>query len=223
MRPLKVNKARSDELERLLAISRKSWRDLLDGLTQADPGPLTVDELSRVLSAKVGADDGATLAATAISLQRLARQERVDPGIVLDALTQGLLRFGWDSKKIKKWDSIRSHLVDVIGHEATDVVAKSSDLFFRHAHHIHEIKIISDLRPVFSADRSDVVAFITQNVMSITYSNPHEKEDVLELSIGMDELENLRDEVEAALGKSRKLDELVTDKLRLRNRFYTSD
>ncbi len=223
MRPLRMTASRSEEIENLSSLNSSTWEGLLSDLSNADPSPLTLEELSNILAERVGERDGGILAKTLISLRRLADQESVDVDVVLDAMTRGLVKFGWKNVKIKKWNAIVSYFRQIIEHDATEIVAKSSDLYYSNINHIHDMKIISDLRPIFDAKRDNITAFITTNYLFLTYSDRYENEETIQLAIGLTELEHLKEEIENALKKSQSLDELVNLKLNMRNRFYKAN
>ncbi len=77
------------------------------------------------------------------------------------------------------------------------------DLYHDVRYHIHDIRVVTDLKPVFNEARSAIGCFIIHNVLTITYSDPFEGEQQVAITLDMEELGLLKDECERAILKTK--------------------
>lgn len=223
MRTIPVTNSRAKDIEQLFAVTNVQWDELLEKLQRQTTAMLTVDELAAVLASVVGESSGETLSKIVVSLRRLADRYGVRPQTILDALEQGLKKFEWNTDKLDKWSKIKNPIDQIMSSAAVVVTTKASELYYRHANHLHDLKIVTDIRPIFSEDRSAVIGAITKNVLSIHFSDSFEKESSLELVISLDDLANLQAESASAIAKTEKLKTLVVDKLGIQNRPFNPE
>ena len=104
-----------------------------------------------------------------------------------------------------------------------EYVFKFTEIYFSHRLHVHSFRVFSDIRPVFDSSADDVIGAVVKNVVSINYSDSNEDESNLELAIRIDELTELRDEVDRAIRKSKLLETLLRERLSLPTEVYEKE
>lgn len=103
------------------------------------------------------------------------------------------------------WIAKSEILQKVLDSETAIVLAKSSELYYLASHHLHSFKIITDVRPVFSADLKESIAHIVKNHLYIRISDDSENEQLMTVSIGLDDIRDLLNQANRALTKTQTL------------------
>ncbi|MBV8383287.1 MAG: hypothetical protein JOZ63_11815 [Planctomycetaceae bacterium] len=89
------------------------------------------------------------------------------------------------------------------------VVSKCSQLLNKRPNPIQDVKILSELRPVYSEDATSVRAFVLAKTLAVDYLEGETKKTIF-LSMDMDDLRSLAVEVDRAKLKSETIsDEVV--------------
>jgi hypothetical protein len=120
----------------------------------------------------------------------------------LDALTVGLQRFGWPPDKLEKWERHKQALDRILSSEPISLISKIADLALTHDNHLHEAKILTEMRPVFDDSRGKIRAFIVYNELMLFYHDS-DKERALTISLSIEDLEALKAGVDNALKKTQ--------------------
>jgi hypothetical protein len=220
MKPLSISDQRIKDFELFATLTAAQLLDAKQAVAGSNTYMMTVDELTERLKPALGQDAAQKLSTHVVSLSRIISDTDESVDEVIGALTEGLKRKGWDTGKFKADDGFFSILRELASDEKFKVAAKASDLYYQHSLHLHQLKIITDLRPVFDGERQEVVGMICKNVLHIQYADGLEKEQSTEITIGIDDLEKLVRDAKAAIEKSKISEDLVTNKLKLPIRTY---
>lgn len=112
---------------------------------------------------------------------------------------------GWLDDNGKRWHAIREHLGELLidGHPL-DALHKARRLSFEYPCVFRRARVVTDLRPVFSADASKIARGVVSNVLVLEYSDAGDSRR-LEIALDKDDLEELRAACDRARIKSETL------------------
>jgi hypothetical protein len=195
---LTISKTQSEELEKILSIPEKELLTLAEKLGQEDI--LTIGELRREIKGGVS-QANRELTKQIIALRRYGSKRGVAPDEVLNRLEAGLRHYGWDSEKLGLLTKIRGTIEKILSNESVYLTVKTGELYYDFAAHLHDARIVTDVRPVFDADRDVIKRAIAFSVLKIAYSDQLENEGQLEIVLTLEELEALRIECKRAIKK----------------------
>lgn len=153
------------------------------------------------------------VASTAVSLRRIADRLNIAPDEVFERVTFGLQEYGWDDDRLRAWDEIRAPLHAIVIDPNIELVVKTSDLYYKHKFHLHDSRVITDIRPVLNDERNDIDAAIIKNTFILDYSDGDETDCTLEINLTFEDLKQIRDEIERAISKTEVIQRLSEHRL----------
>jgi hypothetical protein len=160
--PLEVGERSGRDLERICEIGPESIKAAVTTLASRTRPIISPNALRRALESTVGDDVARVLVRQLISLRLLnARRGRKIDDIV-EALTLGLEK-KWDkdeNDKISKWLNIKSDFTDLLSSNHVLTTAKAFGLSYDFERILDSARIISDIRPVFNNDRTEIIGAI---------------------------------------------------------------
>ena len=169
-----------DDLVKLLSLKPDQIDSIIASLDDSEI-ILTPDELEGKLAETVE-DEGVR---AAISKQ----------SVMLNGVRR---RLGFDSDEVRKYfdehvptaDSVDpkvfENLQRLLFHPKIDIAAKATDLSFDFANILHTANVITDIRPVFNSDASDINGCVVSFTLRIQYAGTSGNQNI---SIAMDELD----------------------------------
>lgn len=203
--PLAVGERSGRDLERICEIPPESIKAAVTTLASRKRPIISPNALRRALEPAVGAvgDDVArVLVRHLISLRLLnARRGRKIDDIV-ESLTLGLKK-KWDkdeTDKFHRWLNIKADFTELLGNNHILTTTKAFDLSSDFERILESARIISDIRPVFNDDRTEIIGTIICSTLRLAYTDGDNDKSI---TIAMDEedLRNLAKECERALTK----------------------
>ena len=223
MRPLPIDQDRSEDLMSLCELGREKLESVHLALSQTNAKFLRLEHFSSFLSKVLNENNAVEVSAWAVQLRRIAdrRQNSVDE--VLTALVEGLEEYGWSAADIAKLKDILPPLRKIITSSNVELVIKSSDLYYLHTYHMHDARIVTDIRPVLSDNRSEIEAAIVKNLFVIRYSDGLEEDKNLEIVLSYEEMKRIRSEFDRALAKTEVIKKLVSEKLNVPTMVYGAE
>lgn len=168
-----------DDLVMLLALKPDQLNAIIASL-EASEILLTPDELERKLAETVD-DEGLRSA--------IAKQS-----VMLNGIRR---RLGFDGDEVRKYfdDYVSSEVNSVapevfenlqllLFHPKIDIAAKATDLAFDFANILHTANVITDIRPVFNSEATDINGCVISFTLRIQYAGTSGRQNI---SIAMDE------------------------------------
>jgi len=223
MRPLPVTKSRASDFSAICAVGGKKLQDVQNALARSTERFLRLEQLSAFLSSHLDEKSAVALARVALSLRRFIDKTGCTPAMAFASLREGLKDFGWAEAQMATWDTVSGPLRAIVEDQNIEFATKASDLYYRNAYHIHEMRVVTDIRPVLSEERDRIDGAIIRNTFFLTYSDGDENEKVLELAIARGEMERLRDELDRALKKTVLIDTTIKAALALPSIVYDKE
>lgn len=135
-----------------------------------------------------------------VGLRSFVDESQVSPSEVIQALSAGLKRTRSAEDILQKWESASKVLERFLSLENIITVAKALELSLDFEHIHLSSKILTDVRPVFSATRDEIIGGIVCNRLRIKYHDEDAHRSI-SISIDKDEIEYLEKLCREALKK----------------------
>lgn len=117
----------------------------------------------------------------------------------------------WKQEDFKSWKKIEEDVAPLFEKDNFfSIVNKCYQLLSNRPLPIHELKILSELRPVYSEDATVVKAFVLANTLVVDYAEGETKHTI-HFSLDMDDLRDLSSEVDRAKLKGETLSDEVAN------------
>lgn len=222
MKPLTISTSRISDFDTLSETEAEVFSQLSKQLDGATGTFLSLDDLINSLATKANPEVAELMVLHATSVQRLSSESGESVDEVIGALKAGLQTSGWDEEKITSCYAIFQTLKTFASSEKLIVASKASDLLFLTKWHLHNWRIVTDLRPVFDGKRDAIAGMLCTNAIHISYSDGSENDNTLQIPVGIDDLEKLLSEVRSALEKTRKLENEISNKFKIPSKVYNT-
>gem|GEM_PF-4698514 len=117
----------------------------------------------------------------------------------------------WEQDDFKKWKAIEVEVEPLFEKDNFfSIVNKCYQLLSNRSHLIHGVKILSELRPVYSEDATTVKAFVLAKTLVVDYAEGETKRTI-HFSMDMSDLRDLSSEVDRAKLKGETLSDEVAN------------
>jgi hypothetical protein len=200
---LRPSPRRNEELTKISSINPGVLQSLVDDMASPIAFALSAEEFGSKISSHVTGKESESLARFLIGARRLIDSQKTDVSDYFDAVTAS---FEAPSTEVfASWLQTIPYLKKIVESDFVKVAAKASELYYLHDKHLHEIRVVTDIRPVFSPDASMIISGIIKNVLILEISDRYEDEELLQVAIGVDEMRRLREQIDRAIAKTELL------------------
>ncbi|MEW8003968.1 MAG: hypothetical protein AB2827_14435 [Candidatus Thiodiazotropha sp.] len=208
---LQLSDQQTKDWDRIIELPLDGLDRLLQELLKLDKPGMRIKELRKRINTALGSEkDGTLLGRHLIRLATLNDDENVSPDIAIDAVSEALASIGWSDEKLDKLTKIRPILVSLLNTDSVCYVAKSLRLTYSQSNLLQDSKIVTDIRPVFSKDRTGIIGAIIIQTLSIDYIE-NGRHKTISFALDDGDLENIRDISTQSLNKAKLSKKLVTD------------
>jgi hypothetical protein len=143
---------------------------------------------------------------------RAIREETVEA--FSDQVCDALERLSDEKIRLKSAErsGLREKLVVLLGADGYGLIAKTRDLNAEHERKFCNARILTDLRPIFGPNiESGPQALFVSHVLRLAYHEGKEETEDFYISLGADDLRELRRIIDRAESKARSLRTIVKD------------
>ncbi len=211
---LQLDESQLDDFKLILELKSESLRAVVDRLRQIDLAPVSPDKLFQAAVEVLGnrEDVADSLVRQALTLCGWMRQAGVAvaevPESLRDSLTAALQ---WGKQDLDKWGQIEPGLIEMLSLPILRLASSAIDLSFEYTNLWMEARILTDIRPVFTEDATEIEGAVVSHAFRLRYSSmegPHE------LNIAMDEgdIIQLIEQCDRAIRKARTARALMSDR-----------
>jgi hypothetical protein len=116
----------------------------------------------------------------------------------------------WSEDTFKKWERITPVIEKLLALDNLITTAKAFELSFDFEHILSSIKILTDVRPVYSPDRDKIIGGIICNKLRIHYED-EDRVKSLSIAIDQDEIQKLQKICDDALTKIEQASSLLSE------------
>ena len=179
---------------------------IIDKLSSLDPPPIRPSDLHRALK-DILPDrlyEANILMRQLMSLYTLRRQRGVSAKELLEGLSRSITTAEprWNDEEISRWNALEPQLQSLLSLSVVWTVVKGLDLSYDYTNLLQNAKILTDIRPVFDEDASNIQGAVVSYTLRLYFDS---LEGSKSLSIALDEkdVEKLLKVCERALKKAK--------------------
>ena len=172
------------------------------------------DEISKAL--KNNGSNSEAVLRQLLSLHGMLRQLDLSPEEVFAGLNSGLQKSEWDETALKEWASVSVIFKKLFELPIVQLTAKALDLSYQHSHLLVRARIITDIRPLYNSDATEIQGTIISHKFMLRYDDI---EGEHEISCAVDErdIKSLIKQCERALIKSQTAMNQLNEKAGLKS------
>lgn len=196
-----------DNLKVMVALGPEALERLAVRLRDLPGSSFTAAHLREAISEVLPdrEDDCDAILRQMMSLYALRRQSELGPAEVIEGLQYGITHAPeerrWSAEQIGAWERVIPQLEELLSLDTVWLVAKAWDLTYEYANLFHNARIITDIRPLFTQDASEVKASVVSFILRLYYDSRDANHS---LTIAMDEADvtSIKEQCERALRKA---------------------
>lgn len=191
---------------------------IADHLLTADPRPMRAKELQQAISRALGGKSEAAnrIMRPLLALQAIVRQRRLSADDVIEAVTRALETSDaeWSEEEIGQWRRVELSFKKLLVSPVVRLVSTALDLMYEHENLLQSVRVVTDIRPVFSEDAQGVEGLVVSHTLRLRYDSTEGDHSI---SIAMDEvdIQELKRQCERALLKAQTAQTLMVERTSL--------
>jgi hypothetical protein len=201
---IKLQKQHLADLQCIREMGETELFRIVTELNKLPIAPLQPKELlaliSRVLNGNSTVAD--VLLRQLLSLHGMRRQLGLNSDEVFAGLDSGLRDSDWNESDVKKWQSVFKSFKDLFELPIVRLSATALDLAYQHSHLLQRTQIITDVRPLFNDQATEIQGTIISHKLLVRYDDL-EGEHALSLAVDDRDIEALIKQCERALKKAQ--------------------
>jgi hypothetical protein len=214
---IRLQKQQLADLQCIREIGEAGLHRIIVELNKLPLAPAQPRELQTVFRAAL--DQNETLAQVVLrqllSLHAMLRQLDLSPEEIFSALNFGLSESDWNKADFKKWEPVSTAFKNLFELPIVRLSAKALDLSYQHSHLLQRAQIVTDIRPLFNQDATEIQGTIISHKLLLRYDDI-EGEHVLSLAVDEKDIKSLIRQCERALKKSQTATTQLNDKAGLK-------
>jgi len=183
-------------------------------LSEADPAPLRPDDIYKIITDVIGEQENISNALMSLIMwfYSLRTQRAIEVSAILSDVDHRIQSASkeWNEIEKERWGRIRSQLDNLLSISAIINVCKASDLSYDYQNILQNIKIITDVRPIFDEEASRFNGSIISYILQVYYSSVNETRS-LSLALDHADVKQLLNQCERALKKAETAKKFMTD------------
>lgn len=187
-------------------LGAETIQTIIDKLSSLDPPPFRPSDLHQALN-NILPDRSNEVDGVMRQLMFLYNIRRVRTLSVKDLL-EGLLYDittadqRWTSEEITRWKALEPQLSNLFSLQNVSTIVKALNLAYDYADILQNVKILTDIRPVFKEDASDILGAIVSFTLRL-YLDGREGSKSLSIALDKEDVEKLKQICERALEKAK--------------------
>ncbi len=203
------------DMEVLRRVGSDKLAQLASAFKAIEPTPLRPKQLRETACTVLGTGEeaegiGQSVVRLLLALYGLLRQRSLNPKSILDGLRDGIGKSDWNEEAKNEWKAVEPQIEELLSIEKVGAVSKALALAYEYANLYESAQIITDIRPVYNEDGSDIQGSIVSYTLRMNYDDAEGNHT---LSIAMDEkdIQELMGACERAQKKSQRAKRLMED------------
>lgn len=202
---LNLSKQHAADLERICAIGVGELANAAGSLTLHTTHLLRAADLAKLFSNEnITKEDAEALATQVVALKRLAVRYSLTSHETLVALTNSLKASAHTERLHESWPARMPILEGMLEDPKILILAKATELYFDHCASLEDVRILTDLRPVFNETRSSVVGAVIFSTLKLDFKVSEGSKSV-EIVLDLEDLEKLEQQAVGAKTKTQAL------------------
>ncbi len=195
------------DLALISELGSETVQRLTQHLNSLPQEPVSPGKLQEAIAAALGPASGSAsepILRQLLALHGVLRNLNINPNQIFGALRLALdpSESGWTHEQFEAWKGVEREVKNLFNSEIIYLSAKALDLSYEHAELLQRARILTDIRPVFSDDATQLRGTVISHTLIVRYDDP-QGDHVLSLSIDEDDIQLLMKQCERAMLKSR--------------------
>ena len=185
-------------------------------LGNANPRPMRPKELHREITQILGVEKleaANRIMRPLLALQAIIRGRRLSADEVIEGVHLALQSPDppWEPAELERWHQVESAFKHLLTAPAVRLVSITLDLMYEYENLLQGVRVITDIRPVFSEDASHIEGSVVSHTLRLRYDSTEGDHSI---SIAMDEsdIRELERQCKRALLKAQTARCLMVDK-----------
>ncbi|MEW6378343.1 MAG: hypothetical protein AB1611_01915 [bacterium] len=210
---LKLRKEQIEGLSFIRDLGASKIREIIEKLSSLDPSPLRPSALYNALNDILSNSFETNIILNQLmSLYTLRRRRDLKVQDLLEGLLYGI-KTGeppWTDEQISRWEELNPDLQNLLTIPNVWTVVKALDLSYDYTNLLQNVKVLTDIRPVFNEDASHIQGTIISYTLRLYYDS---LEGSKSLSIALDhnDIKRLLEICERALRKGETAQKMMEE------------
>ena len=203
-----LRKYHLDDLSIIRDLEAEVVQEIVTNLSKIIPPPLKRSNLEKELE-KVFPDQREKVSAITnilLHLYGIRRVRDIEPNELLEGLNYGIDRadaeIRWKDDEIARWKELGRHLIELFSISNIFTVSKALELAYDYTNLLQSAKILTDVRPVFNSDASEIQGAIVSYTLRISYDS-REGDKNLSIACDTQDVQKLLEKCQRALDKAK--------------------
>ena len=202
---IRLSRQQLADLKTIREIGRVALREVLTALQGLPPLPVRPGELHATISKGLRGQkhQADALVRQALALHGMVRQLPLTSEDVFEGILRGVQAADkpWSEAEIKEWQALGPDFQAIFDLEVVQLSAKALDLSYEHAELLQRARIVTDIRPVFNREATEIRSSVVSHSLLLRYDDS-EGNHVLSLALDENDIELLIRQCERALTKA---------------------
>ena len=215
---IQIEKKNLVELQLIRDVGAESLEHVNMALKALPNAPLRAQALHKIIAKALGGNEAiaGALVRQLLSLHGLERQLSLTSEEIFAGLNSGLrpAESDWSAEEYDRWLSVSKRVRELFDQEVVRLSAKALDLSYEHAELLQRARILTDIRPVFNDDASQIRGAVITHALILSFDDI-EGEHSLTLSIDDKDILALIRQCERAIKKSKTAQAHLRDRAAL--------
>jgi hypothetical protein len=216
---IRLGRQQLSDLEVIRKIPAERLRVLAEQIESQAVPPLKPSELEAIVRSIVGGDDSETeaLMRQLLSLSSLRWHRSLKVDDLLTGLTHGFTAAEkpWNEDELQRWKIVEPEFRRLLILPRVVTVSKALDLSYDYANLLQEVRIVTDIRPVFDENVTAIDGAVISFTLRLRYDSM-DRNHGLSVAMNSDDVRKLAEECDRAIRKSEKAAALMNERSSVR-------
>lgn len=208
--PFPINKQAEQDLLTIAGQPEEHLRDAYSRLAGVKGSVISPKELRTSLERPLAPGVVRALVAQLVWLRSNIDYLKTTPSETVGALSLGIKEKKWPDDTYKRWERIAPLIEKFLSLDNVITTTKALELAADFEHVLNTVNIITDIRPVFSANRDRIVGGIVCSRLRLKYDD-EDGQKALSIALDKDEIERLQNICKDALRKIELATSMLND------------
>ena len=211
---INVQRNQADDIVRICALGNEKIHNAYLLLAKHEKTVIGPTTLKSIFSEHLPSDEADLLTRQLMGLATFARVESASASEVITGLDSGLRSRENDNEKILLWEKCKPTFEKFLQLKSIYLSAKALSLNFDYTNFYGSAKIVSDIRPIFDDDRSEIMGAIVSQTLRLEFDSEGNQKNV-SIAMDLDDIKKLRKSCDDAIKKIRAARALVLEQWNL--------
>jgi len=205
-RVIRLSKAQADDITTVCSFNGETLKRIAEAIERL-PYTIRQEKIQAAIASEFGTEKAEPLGRVLFGLATVHRRHFENVSSLLESIS---IPAEWDDLRRTKWEECRPALEQLLSTESVVLATKAADLSFDVERFCVGTRIVTDIRPVFDPQRSQIVGSAIMQTLRLEYMSLDGT--VASISIGLDagDIDHLKKACEEATHKAEVAQDTLT-------------